>query len=116
MSESIVAIGDKLHIMTRRLFEEEIRRHFAGEVMATSGALVELRGFAFVFNPASNQYRKLPEIRTYLCSLGDSGHICNKLPRELALDRLSYQVVDQRLVVTDGKEFILSINEFGPKH
>ncbi len=115
MSEAVVEVGDKFHIMTRRLFEADIRRHFAGEVTAVSGSLVELDGYTFVFNTSINEYRKLPEVRTRLFSPGDSGHIVNKLPRDLDLNSMAYRIVEHCLVVTDGRSFSLAINEFGPK-
>jgi hypothetical protein len=102
--------------MTRRLFEEDVRRHFAGEVTAVSGSLVELLGYTFVFNTAINEYRKLPELRTRLFSLADSGHVVNKLPNDLDVGSIEYRVVEQRLVVTDSQAFSLAINEFGPKN
>ena len=116
MSESVIENGDKLHIMTRRLFEEDVRRHFAGEVTAVSGYLVELRGYTFVFNTSVNEYRKLPAIRTRVFSLGDSGHIVNKMPRDLDLDSIFYRVIEHQLVVTDGQSFSLAINEFGVRN
>jgi hypothetical protein len=37
----------------------------------------------------------------------------NMIPRELDLASMGYQVVESRLVCTDGKSFALPINEFG---
>lgn len=78
-----------------------------------SGELCEIRGYAFVFNPGSNEYRRHPELRTRLFSPADAGHIVTKLPPEVELSSLEYKLADRRLVVTDGKRFILDINEFG---
>ncbi len=116
MTEAVIGIGDKLHIMTRRLFEEDIRRHFAGEVTGVSDALVELQGHTFVFNTSVNEYKRLPEIRTRIFSPGDAGHVVNRLPRDVDLGQLAYRVIDQHLVLTDGRSFSLAINEFGPKN
>ena len=116
MSGAVLEIGDKLRVMTRRLFDEDIRRHFAGEVGAVSGYLVELVGYTFIFNTSINEYRKLPEIRTRIFSLGDSGHIVNKIPPEVDFSALTYRVIEQRLVLTDNQSFSLAINEFGSKN
>lgn len=113
MSEQVVAPGDKLHIMTRRLFPDDLRRHFAGEVIRVAGELCELNGYAFVFHPSSNEYQKRPKLRTRVFSLGDAIHIVNKLPRDLKVDELAYRIVDGRLVVSDDSGFLLEINEFG---
>ena len=48
MSEQVIDVGDKVHIITRRLFEDDIRRHFVGEVTRVSGELQEVQGYTFV--------------------------------------------------------------------
>ncbi len=80
------SVGDKLHIITRRLFEGDIRRHFAGEVTAVMGELQEVSGYVFVFHPETNQYERRPELRTRIFSLGQQGFIVNKIPREVAIE------------------------------
>ena len=112
MSDSVIAVGDKLHIMTRRLFEEDVRRHFAGQVLAVSGALVEVEGYTFIFHPGVNEYRRLPELRTRVFSIGEAAYIVNKIPRAVDVETLGYLKKDNRLVVTDGGSFSLAINEF----
>jgi hypothetical protein len=114
MSDRVVATGDKLHIVTRRLFPDDVRRHFAGEVVGASGELVELRGFTFVFNSGTNEYRRRPEVRSRILSLADAGHIVNRIPSEVVVTSLEYLTVDNRLVVSDKEGFSLDINEFGP--
>jgi hypothetical protein len=114
MPERVLEIGDKVHIITRRLFDGDIRRHFAGEVTGISGELQEVRGYTFVFNTGANEYKKRPELRTRLFSLGQADFIVNKIPREVAVKSLDYRFIDKRLVITDGHGFSLDINEFGP--
>lgn len=99
--------------MTRRLFETDIRRHFVGEVTGMSGVLHQVQGYAFVFNPGTNEYKKRPESRCRLFSLGESGFIVNKIPREIVLEALEYRLIEKRLHVTDGASFALNVNEFG---
>ena len=113
MSERVIEVGDKLHIITRRLFEGDVRRHFAGEVIGVSGELHEVQGYAFVFNPGTNEYKKRPEIRTRIFSPGQEGLIVNKIPREVIIELIEYRMIKQRYLVTDGKDFFLDINEFG---
>ena len=109
----VIEVGDKLHVMTRRLFEEDIRRHFAGEVTAVSEGLVEVRGYTFIFHSGSSEYRRLPEERTRLFSLGDSGHVVNKIPRDVEVGSIAYRTIENRLVISDGRSFSLPVNEFG---
>ena len=110
---ALVETGDKLHIMARRLFEEDIRRHFVGEVIAASDMSVEIRGYTFIFQSGVNEYRRLPEERTRIFTLGDAGYVVNKLPRHVDVSAIVYQNVRGCLVITDGGEFSLPINEFG---
>lgn len=114
MSKQAIDVGDKVHIITRRIFENDIRRHFVGEVIGVLGELQEVRGYAFVFNSGTNEYKKLPELRTRIFSLGQAGFIVNKIPHEVAIESLEYRFVEKRLVVSDSLHFTLDINEFGP--
>lgn len=113
MSDPAIKVGDKLHIITRRRFENDVRRHFVGEVTAIFGELQEIRGYAFVFEPGINVYRKRPELRTRLFSIGQDGFIVTKIPTGIDVASLQYRVLEKRLVVTDGGSFTLDINEFG---
>lgn len=113
MSENILQPGDKLHIMTRRLFEEDVRRHFVGEVEKVNGPMALVVGYTFIFNSGVNEYRRLPEKRSRIFSLGDAGNIVNKLPLETDIEQVNYQTTGDRLVVTDNAALSLSINEFG---
>lgn len=111
---SVVEAGDKLHIMARRLFEEDLRRHFVGEVLAAEGALAKLRGYTFIFDGGTNEYRRLPGLRTRIFSLGESGYVVNQIPGEVDVAAISYESSEGSLVITDGGSFSLPINEFGP--
>jgi hypothetical protein len=113
VAEPVIEVGDKVHIITRRLFEGDIRRHFVGEVTRVSGELQEVRGYAFVFHPGTNEYKKRPELRTRVFSLGEVGLIVNKIPREVVIAALEYRLAEKRLLVTDGARFALDIHEFG---
>ncbi|NNL85096.1 MAG: hypothetical protein HKP27_05560, partial [Myxococcales bacterium] len=103
-------------VMTSRRFEEDIRRHFVGEVLSAAGPFVEIEGYTFVFNSSLNEYKKLPELRTRMMSFADSGQVVNKLPREVDVSRLAYKMIDQRLVITDSSGYSLAINEFGVRN
>jgi hypothetical protein len=109
----MIEIGDKVHIISRRFFENDIRRHFAGEVIGVSEGLQEVRGYAFVSNRGTIEYHKRPELRTRIVSFGQANYIVNKIPRAVAIDSLEYRLIEKHLVVTDNLNFALDINEFG---
>ena len=113
MADSVLAVGDKLHVMTRRLFAEDIHPHFVGEISAVAGPLFRAHGYSFVFDSGTNSYVKHPEARTRLFSLSDAGHIINVIPQEVDLNSLQYRIVAGRLAITDSRGFSLEINEFG---
>ncbi|MBU0640520.1 MAG: hypothetical protein KKB50_16780 [Planctomycetes bacterium] len=51
----VVKPGGKIHAMTRRNFEADLRRHFIGEVVESAESAVQASGHVFVFDTASNQ-------------------------------------------------------------
>jgi hypothetical protein len=112
MSAQILRPGETVHVVTRRLFPEEIRRHFLGTCTAVEGTLARVEGHAFVFDSRRNEYERRPELRTRLFALADAGLIVNILPSSVEIDALSYRVLDGHLVLTDGRDFRLDINEF----
>ena len=106
--------GEKVHVMTRRLFEGDLRRHFAGEVMEASESGVRLEGYVFVLDTAKNHFVRRVEKRVRIIGILDSGHIIKVIPPDVRLEDLKYLLSpDKRLVVTDGREFSLDVNEFG---
>jgi hypothetical protein len=109
----VLTPGEKVHAITRRLFEGDLRRHFAGEVQAVTESAARVEGYVFVFDPPSSQFIRRPELRVRIISLVDSGNILTVLPRDIELADLAYRMSeDKRLVVTDGRSFHLDINEF----
>lgn len=110
----IVEIGEKIHIMARRRFEQDIRRHFVGTVLTSDGSVVRTEGYTFVFDANKDNYDKRPEERTRIFDLSDSGYVVNIIPKETVLEKVIYKLSDRRLVVTDEKTFSLDVNEFGP--
>ena len=108
----VVDIGEKVHVITRRAFKEDIRRHFAGTVTAAVGALIRVDGYAFVFNPVTLDYVFRPEFRTRIFGIGDSSEIVNIIPQASVLERMRYELQEGRLVVTDGVTVALDINEY----
>ena len=105
--------GEKIHVIIRRLFETDLRRHFIGEIVGISESVVKVRGRAIVHNSVTNQYELKPDERTRIISLVDARNIINVIPREAIIEDVKYVLTDEkRLVVTDGETFTLDINEF----
>ena len=109
----VLDVGEKIHVMERRRFESDLRRHFLGVVEAVGALSIRATGYAFVYDPGSSTYIRMTEQRTRLIPLGAAGVIINVLPPESALEEARYEEEHGRLVVTDGSAFKLDINEFG---
>jgi len=110
----IIGIGEKIHVMRRRVYEKQVQRHFLGIVMEAEGAVVRAQGHAFIFDGISGRYEKKDNQRTTICDLAGSGYIVNVLPEAVQLQDLRYEVVDRDYTaLVDGKSFELDINEFG---
>ena len=113
MSETVLTVGDKLHIATRRLYPSDVHVHFVGEASAVSGSLFRIAGYAFVYDPGSHTYFKHAELRTRLFSVSDPGRDITVLPRLIEMDSLRYEIVEGRLMLVDERGFSLEIAEFG---
>ena len=106
--------GDKLYIITRRLFESDLRRHFVGEVIEISAATVKVTGYAFVFDQAANEFVRHDDVRIRVFSLIDSGLVIGVLPRDAYLEDIRFYLDDQRRrILSDQKTFTMNVSEFG---
>jgi hypothetical protein len=105
--------GEKIHVIIRRLFATDLRRHFIGEIVRVSESVVKVKGIAIVRNSVTNQYEFKPDTRVRIVSLIDARNIISVIPSEAKIEDTKYVLThEKRLVVTDGKSFTLDINEF----
>lgn len=111
MTDEIIKVGEKIHIVTRRNFKEDIRRHFAGTVIVTNNCAVRVEGYTFVASFVGNEVRRLKGKRTRIFNLDDGAHIVNIIPQDVDIEKLTYQTKITALVVTDGEKFSLEVNE-----
>lgn len=96
------------------MFEDDLRRHFIGEIQEISETAVRVQGYLFVYDSANNQYQKRELLRTRLITLTDANLVINILPRDVILEDVKYRLDENNhLVVTDEKLFSIDINEFG---
>ena len=103
-------------MIKQRAFDIDLRRHFSGEVITATDFAVRLKGYAFILDAGTNQWIRLPEVRTQILSLLDASVIINVLPPNAMIDKAIYTIGnDKHLCVTDGETFTLDINEFGTK-
>jgi len=110
----LIDIGEKIHIIERRLFESDVRRHFVGVVERVDAAAMRVRGYVFTHDTGSSQYLRSQDQRIRILPLISSGFIVNVIDPSTEIDDVRYLLNEMgRLVVTDGAGFSLDINEFG---
>ncbi len=109
----ILEQGEKVHIVERRYFTDDVRRHLVGEVIKCTEQAIRLEGYVWVFDIGNGRFVRKPERRERIVCLGDRLTI-NVLPLEVDLETVKYVADPQRgLVVTDERSFSLEITEFG---
>jgi hypothetical protein len=113
---TIVARGEKVHVVYRALYENSTRRHFVGQLIEVDGALCRITGYAFIFDHKTDTFVRRPERRTTIIDLAESGYIVNIIDAGVELENVSYRyLAEVGLSITDGKEFVLNVNEFTSK-
>ncbi len=112
---SILANGEKVHVLIRRDFEGDLRLRFVGEVVEATDTVVRIRGYAFVFDTAGNAFVRSAEHMERIISLVDSGNIIHIIPREVKLEELHFVEQRDRNVLTDGKSFSMTTDAFGAR-
>jgi hypothetical protein len=110
----IISVGEKVHIVTRRFFEDDLRRHFAGIVEEASETAIRVKGFAWVYEQSSGDFIRRKAARTMVFGLADAGLILTVLPGNVDLDTLRYAMDSTRKrVLADDHGFEMNISEFG---
>ena len=106
--------GEWVHLIERRLFPEDVRRHFVGQIEAVTERAVRVKGHLFVYDSGTSQFLMKPELRTRIVAL-DNRVIINILPAAIVPEHVQYmRDSDGNLSLTDGAGFELDISEFGP--
>lgn len=112
----VLKTGEQLHIITRRQFEGDVRRHFIGKVTEASDSIARLEGKIYVLNSIKNEFVPINEKREKIIRIGESGFVINIIPPEVNIDELIYAYTEEnKMVVTDNKEFSMDISEFKGK-
>jgi len=108
--------GEKVFIITRRFFQQDLRRHFVGEVLESTETVARVRGYAFVYDDTNGNFEKRDDVRTRIFSLTDAGYTIMLLPSGAILEDVRYQVDEgNRRMITDGKTFKMNITEFSAR-
>jgi hypothetical protein len=107
-----LSTGTKIHVLDRRLFDGDVRRHFVGEVEAVANSVARVRGYMFVHEPGKSSYVRSRREQVRIVALIDARLIIRILPPETAIAEVEYRAEGNRTIVTDGR-FELEIADFG---
>jgi hypothetical protein len=111
---NILRTGEKIHVIHRRQFDKDARRHFVGEVESYEDGVVRAVGYVFVVDDLNkHMFVKRPDRRTKLIPVTSGEVIVNVLPPEVDLDQVRYELANRSLSVTDGSTWSMDIREFG---
>lgn len=106
--------GEKVFVITRRLFNGDRIRQFVGEVLESSNTLIKVRGYVFVHDDFTNEFVRRDDIRTRVISLVDAVNIIMVIPENVLLENVQYELDDlNQRVLTDKESFYMNLNEFG---
>ena len=109
----LLDIGEKVHVIERRMFESNVRRHFFGVVDRVDATAIRVTGYVFVYDSGMSGYVRGAELRTRIIPLATTGFVVNIAPAETDVEKVRYVEKNGRLIVTDDGPFSLDINEFG---
>ncbi len=111
----LVGCGEAIHVIERRLFSDDVRRHFIGEIEACTDRVLRVKGHLYVYDSGTSAFSRKPELRTRLIPL-DNRVIINILPEGISLEEIRYtHDTEGNLTLTDGAGFELDISEFSTK-
>jgi hypothetical protein len=101
-----------VHIVERRFFADDVRRHFVGRVVSYDGDILRVVGYVWIFQNRTGKFVRRREKRERVFVLADN-LIINVLPKGLTADAIVYATDnDRRMYITDTKGFALDLSEF----
>ena len=113
-NSAILSPGEKIHVIHRRHFEKEARRHYVGEVESYEHGIARASGYVFVVDDLNkHMFVKRPDRRTKLIPISSGDVIVNVIPETVDLKRVAYELKDRSLLVTDGSSWSMDVKEFG---
>jgi hypothetical protein len=107
----ILKPGEKLHVIHRRYFEKEARRHFVGIVDACEAGVARVTGYVYTVDRVKFSFMRRPERRTRLISLVSGDTLINILPPSVDLENIVYKQEKKAVRVTDGSDWYLDLSE-----
>jgi len=113
MVDSILAPGEKIHVIHRRRFDQEPHRHFVGVVNDYREGVLRMTGHVYAVDTTTYQFIRRPEQRTRVVSVVSGEVIVNVIPASVDLSKITYRQEGSAVRVSDGSDWHLDISEVG---
>ena len=107
----ILKKGEKIHVIHRRFFEKEARRHFVGIVDEYEAGMARATGYIYTVDRSKFAFVRRPEKRTRIIALVSGNLLVNVLPPSVDIDNVVYKQQDKTLRVSDGSDWHLDLSE-----
>jgi len=112
MEDLLLQPGEKVFIVDRRLFEEDIPRHFVGEVEMSSPVGFRAKGYPYYHNSMLGNFVRKNNPRTRVFTF-DNNLIINVLPDNCDIEKIEHILADSGTILTDSRSFKMDVSEFG---
>jgi hypothetical protein len=107
----VLSAGEKVHIIHRKSFDGDTRRHFVGTVEVCDGNLAKVKGYLFAMDKKSNRFVKHDPERTRIIALTSGMLIINILPPQVDIEKITYkQSSVDHIAVSDGSDWHLDLS------
>jgi hypothetical protein len=106
----ILKPGEKVLIISRRFYKEDIRFHFIGEIIDCTENNIRIKGDVWVYENMRGFCRK-PDLRENIIPF-DTVLSVNIIPPEVNLQEIKYTSSLQKgHIISDGKKFSMEVTE-----
>lgn len=109
---SLLEPGEKVHVIERRLFNGDARRHFIGQVESVADNAFRATGYVFVGNPMTASFDRREPARTRIIPLVSPGVILNIIPQDVDITAARYDMAGENRLVVRSSGWQMFLDEF----
>lgn len=106
----LLEVGEKVHVVERRFFEHDVKRHVVGEIVKCGSDSIRIKGYVWSFHAVCGEFVKKRGKRERVI-YADKMLITNVLPPDVDLEQLRYISNQDGHALTDGGAFLLEVSD-----
>ena len=103
--------NDRLLIIDRKLFRDDLTKLFVGVVEDYEEGVVRMHGYSYHINPYQIGTERRAEERVRIVSLHGTD-ICYVLPRELNITQVAVKHTTKSVTLSDGQVWTLDLTDY----